>query len=470
MDDIYARIFEYASTGLLVLEKTTGRVLQANPAFLRMSGLACGEVVGRVFWEPPLIADAGAGREAHNRLLAGHPIEFLELPLKAGDGNWRLIEVSGHPTGDVVLLEVQDSTAREHARISERMATLRALSNRTAAEFRSLHNTLFKMGELLLANANQDRPVLRALEEVQQAGERAGAIAGQLAAFGGCGHWEPRRMSLNDLLKAMLPRLRQLFSRGTEIVYDLAPDLEQVLADPAQVRQIILMLATNSHEALGSGGAFGIQTRNSPLPAPAGSYVLLAVTDNGPGFDDQSWEHVFEPFLGTHADGRHLGLGLAAVYGMVQQNGGRIWAFSQPDRGALFRIYLPQASAQFPALSPSEHQPGSQATILLVEDNDTLRSVMANLLKRRGYRVLAALHPREAARIVEAQGLPDLLISRPLPELVRELRAAQPQLRVLFLAGYSDEQVDVLSRGTSVLRNPFEPDTLLAAIQELLDS
>ena len=186
--------------------------------------------------------------------------------------------------------------------------------------------------------------------------------------------------------------------------------------------------------------------------------------------DDQSWTHLYEPFFSTKANGRGLGLGLAAVYGIVRQSGGRLWAYSQLGRGATFRIYLPLAGVHFPAL-PAPQMDRSNATILLVEANDGMRTVMANLLKRRGHRVLAALDSKEALRITEAQGPPDLLISRPEPELAMRLARMQPQLRVLYLGGYADglvAQDQELPPRTAILRKPFEPETLLATVLELL--
>jgi signal transduction histidine kinase len=344
--DIYGLVFENARIGLLLLESTTGRVMTANAAFLRMAACGCNEVVGLNFWEPPLIADAGAGAEVHQHLCAGAAVEGVELPFETGDGRWLLVEISGSLVGGLILLEVQDATAREQARLADRMETLRLLAGRTAGEFQNLHGTLRMMGELLLANTNRDRPVLRALEEVQQACDRSSTITGQLLAFSGEAKFQAQSLALNDLLESMLPRLRQLFGREIEIVCDLSPDLEPVMADPTQVRQIILKLAANSAEAMWRGGTFCVQTRNGSGDAP---YAMLAISDNGPGFDDQSWAHVFEPFSSTKTQGQGLGLGLAAVHGMVRQSGGRLWVYSRPGKGAAFRIYLPQAGAHFPA-------------------------------------------------------------------------------------------------------------------------
>ncbi|MGC9952030.1 MAG: ATP-binding protein [Bryobacteraceae bacterium] len=482
--DIYARIFENAQTGLLVLESATGRVLQANAAFLRMAGRAGTEVLGRGFWEPPLVADAAAGAEINEHLQAGGAVIGAELPLQTGDGRWLLLEIGGSAAGGVVQLEVRDATGREQARLAERMERLRLLAGRTAVEFRNVHHALRTMGELLLAGAGQSQPVLGELEEIRQASERASGIAGQLLAFSGEIELHARPVALHDLVESMLPRLRQLFGRDIEIIKDLSPDMPPVIADPVQVRQIILKLAANSRDAMACGGTFCVQTANAAAVEPGlgsmetagGPYGMLAVSDSGPGLDDQSWAHLYEPFFSTKAgdlaNGQALGLGLAVVYGIVRQSGGRLWAYSQPGKGATFRIYFPLAGTHFPALpAPRTNRLRGNTTILLVEANDAMRTVMSNLLKKRGYRVLAALDSKEALRTTEAQGPPDLLICRPAPELVRRLACIQPQMRVLYLGGYADglaAQDRGLPPRTLLLQKPFEPETLLATVFELL--
>jgi len=467
--DIAALLFEHARTGLLLLDPGSGRILEVNAAFARIVARNRNELIGLSFWEPPLIADGGA--ELWQHLCAGGVVEGVDLPLLSGDGRHLLLEISGCPVAGVIVLEVRDATGREQTRSAARMDTLRSFASRAAGEFQYLQQTLQMMGELLLVNAGQDRPVLRALEAVQQSSERASAIAEQLRTFSGVSGIAARRLSLNDLIKSMAPRLRQLFERDIEIVYDLAPDLEAALGDAVQLRQIILKLAANSAEAMGRQGVFCLQTRNEQPPGDraAGPCVMLAVCDNGPGLDDESWAHLFEPLSSTKPNGRNLGLSLAATHGIVRQLGGHLWAHSEPGKGTAFRIYLPQAQAGFPAL-PAAVMPDRSPSILLVEANDGLRTVMANLLKKRGYQVLAAIDAQEGIRVLEAHGTPDLLICQPAPELVEHLVRMEARLRVLYLTGYdTDDQIQGLPRWFAVLRKPFEPDTLIAAVQQLLE-
>lgn len=480
--NIYARVFQDAQTGLLLLERTTGRVVEANAVFVRMAARGGDDIVGRCFWQPPLVADPDAGAEVHAHLLAGGTVASAELPFQTGDGRWLLLDLSARAlNGGLVLIEVRDATGDEQARLAARIEALRLIAGRTAAEFHRLHRSLVATGELLLVGAGQGRPVLRELEEIQQASERAGNIARQLEAFGGGIQLQLQPVALNDLVESTFPRLRQMFGRGIEIVPDLSPDTPYVMADSVLVRQALLKLAANSRDAMGPEGTFCVQTNKASAVEPglgtaepcSGSYGMLAVSDSGPGLDDLSWAHLYEPFFTSKATGLNLGLGLAAVYGIVRKSGGRLWAYSQPGNGATFRIYLPSAGAQFPALPAMPAQSSRDgAIILLVEANDGMRTVMANLLKKRGYRVLAALHPKEAMRIAETHGPPDLLISRPEPELAHHLTRIQPQLQVLYLGGLADgllAREHGLPPRTSLLQKPFEPETLLARVLELLD-
>ena len=476
-EDIYTRAFENAQTGVLFLEKATGRILEANPAFLRLAGRGRTDVVGRSFWSPPLVADPNAGAEMFRHLCSGGAIVGSELPLQSANGRCVLLEVNGNAVNGLIQLEVRDVTCHAQARMAGRIEVQGLLAARTALEFQQVHRALRMTGELLLIGAGQGRPVLDELEEIQLASQRASGIAEQLLAFSGGIALQLRPVALHELVEELLPRLRQLFGPDIEIISESTPEASPVLADPQQMRQVILKLAANAKEAMGNSGSFRLETRNAPATEPdlgaragGGPFGMLVVSDTGCGFDDQSWAHLYEPFFSTKATG--LGLGLAAVHGIVRQSKGHLWAFSQPGQGATFRIYLPLAGSQCPALSaPAIDRSPESVTVLLVEANDGMRVVMANLLKKRGYRVLAALDSKEALRAAKAQGPADLLITRPEPELAARLARTQPQLRTLYLEGYADSffaRDEFRGPGTATLRKPFEPDALLTAVHQLL--
>jgi two-component system cell cycle sensor histidine kinase/response regulator CckA len=469
-NDIFAKAFENLRAGVLLLEKSTGRVLEANPAFLRICGRPRSAVVGLAFWAPPLIDDAEAGAEVFAHLRDGGRVDGVALPLQTGNGSRLLLEVSGGDlAGGVVQVEVGDATARAGARMAERMDAQRMLAGRVAGEFAEMHLALQASSEMLTNCARRGQSSFQESDQIRKAVDRAGAIVRELQAYGGQQALETGRVQLNELIEDIQPALQQLLGRDIQVVADLSHDVAPVLADPAQVRQILLKLAANSGEAMAHGGKFRIVTRNAPADDPAlgrtgGSafYAMLEVGDQGPGLDDESWEHLYEPFFTTKPHGKR-GLGLAAVHGIVRQMGGRLWAHSEPGQGASFRIYLPCAQAESVAQPAASAGLRGSATILLMEQNDGLRTVVANILKKRGYRVLAARAATDALEMVQIDGPPDLLISEPEPDLSKRLTGLHPRLRTLVLNGHSEP-----AAGTATLNKPFEVETLLGKVRELL--
>jgi len=439
--DLFAKAFESARSGLLLLETSTGRVLEVNSAFLRMCGRARGQVVGRIFWQAPLVADAQAGAEVFEHLRAGGAVQGAELPLETADGSCLLLDVSGkEPIAGVVQLEVQDATARESARLAQRMDAQRALAKRVAGEFTEMQQALQAAGEMLANCARRGQSTYLETDEIRRATDRAGGVVRELMAYGEQLALDPRPLNLNDLIESMEPPLQRLLGPEIRIVLELSPKMGLVMADPAQMRQILLKLGANSREAMERGGTFRIETRNASAEDPAlgaagqsGTYAMLAVSDDGPGMDDESWAHLYEPFFTTKTNGKR-GLGLAAVHGIVRQSGGRLWADSEPGRGTSFRIYLPQAVAK-PSATPA------QPTLLLVEQNDGLRSVVTSILTKRGYRVLPAQEPSEALEVAKTQGA-----------------------RTLILNGHTGRA----EAGTATLSKPFELETLLETVRGLL--
>jgi CheY-like chemotaxis protein len=375
-------------------------------------------------------------------------------------------------------LELRDITARDSARVADRMAAQRLIASRAASEFADIQKALQSAAVTLTECARRGESTFEQCDLLQKAAERADVIARELRACGGELPYKPERVLLNELIEAMHLTLQRRLGPDIEVILDLGEEVAPVMADLAQVRQMILKLAANSREAMEHGGAFRIETLNAGAGDPAlgpgaGAYTVLAVSDNGPGLDDQSWEHLYEPFFTTRRNGKR-GLGLAAVHGMVRQNRGHIWAQSEPGQGTSFRIYLPHMPSKHGAIARAAVQPanpiartarGHVRTILLMEPNDGLRGVVTSILKKRGYRVLAARGAQEALAMAKAEGAPDLLISEPEADLARRLAALQPRLRMLFLNGHSRT---VPAEGISTLAKPFDLQALLGKVQELL--
>jgi CheY-like chemotaxis protein len=302
----------------------------------------------------------------------------------------------------------------------------------------------------------------------------------------------PRVLDLNAVVNGLDHMLRRLIGEDVELVNALAPELAPVRADPGQVEQVIVNLAVNARDAMPGGGKLTIDTANVELDtvfarahagAIPGSYVRLRVADTGVGMDAATRAHLFEPFFTTKAVGKGTGLGLATVYGIVKQSGGYIWVDSEPGHGTVFAIFLPRTSGTpEPAVSPQSSAAPARGTetILLVEDEESVRTLSHRALSRLGYQVLAAPSGADALRVAERHGGPIHLVLTDVVmpgiggrELVRQLGAIRPGTKVLYISGYSDEAIarhGVLDPGTAFLQKPFTPDGLANKVRAVLDA
>ncbi len=299
-------------------------------------------------------------------------------------------------------------------------------------------------------------------------------------------------VSLNDVLDTVEPLLRRTLGEDIELVVETDPRLKNAEADVHQFEQVITNLALNARDAMPTGGRLSLATSNfrmnkefcrTHLGAVPGLYVLLSVTDTGVGMDETTRDRIFEPFFTTKAAGMGTGLGLAVVYGIVIQSRGHIYALSEPGRGTTIEIYLPRVAAPASkkiAAVPERTRPGGPETILVVEDEPALQSLVVRVLSGVGYRVLAAGDAAEALKILgESDQPPDLLLTdvvlpgeRQGNDLAREFATALPGLPVLFMSGYPRETIvhaGRLDEGVSLLEKPFTADGLAAKVREALD-
>jgi len=268
--------------------------------------------------------------------------------------------------------------------------------------------------------------------------------------------------------------------------------LGTIKADPAQVEQVLMNLVVNARDAMPSGGRIIVETANVDLDkayasehvtVKPGSYVMLAVSDTGTGISAETAAHIFEPFFTTKGGTKGTGLGLATVYGIVKQSGGYIWVYSEPGKGATFKVYFPrvdeQAEASTRGSKATSTKRGSE-TLLLVEDDDAVRELTEEVLSSQGYKVITASGPKQAEEIAAARGKEiDLVVTDVIMptlsgrELVKRLMAMNPKLRVLYMSGYTDNviaQGGVLEEGLAFLQKPFTPRTLTQKVREVLDT
>jgi signal transduction histidine kinase len=373
---------------------------------------------------------------------------------------------------------------------SQKMEAVGRLAGGIAHDFNNLL-TVIAGQTYMLRNQVGAGAVREGVERIELTAERAAELIRQLLAFSRKQVLQPRILRLNAIVEAMAPMLTRVIGEDVELTTHLEPRLGHVKADPTQIEQVLMNLAVNARDAMPRGGQLTLETANvvvdgshlaqHPEVAPGG-YVLLAVSDTGTGMDAETRRRLFEPFYTTKEPGKGTGLGLSTVYGIVKQSGGHIWVYSEPGRGAAFKIYLPAVSesATAPVFMPCDDVPRGTETILLVEDERDVRALVRQVLQERGYRVIEATGPRDALDLAGDVVTPiDLLLTDVvMPQMTGRvladlLNAEQPAMPVLFMSGYADNAVvehGLLKSGRAYLQKPFTPVQLARVVRRVLDT
>ncbi len=401
---------------------------------------------------------------------------------------------SGGETVFTVIL--RDTTERQSLQTqllqAQKMEAVGRLAGGIAHDFNNLLTAILGASDLLLEDLSVDASGREEVEEIKKAAHRAAALTHQLLAFSRQQVLAPQVLDLNVLVADVEKMLRRLIGEDIELRTMLARDLGAVQADPGQLQQVIMNLAVNARDAMPQGGKLTIETADAELdetyaqehvPTQAGRYVMLAVTDTGIGMDANIKAHVFEPFFTTKEKGKGTGLGLATVYGIVKQSGGYIWVYSEPGHGTTFKIYLPRIEGTPPPTAPKPAAPESlrgSETVLLVEDEAAVRNLTRRVLEGYGYAVLTTENGHEALQAAqERQGPIHLLVTDVVMpkmggrELAQRLAPGRPEMKVLYLSGYTDNAIvhhGVLEPGIAFLQKPFTPQSLARKVREVLDA
>lgn len=376
-------------------------------------------------------------------------------------------------------------------RQAKRMEALGLLAGGVAHAYNNLLLGMVGYSELLMNQLDASDPRRKYVEEIHSAGERASSLTRQLLAFSRKQILKPEVLDLNAVVSQASKMLRRFLGEDIEIESRLEPSLGRVRADAAQLEQVILNLAINARDAMPGGGKIILQTRDVEIEEGdvgqradllPGRYVMLAVTDTGSGMDRETQSHIFEPFFTTKGSTHRTGLGLATVEGIVKQSDGHIWVDSELGRGTTFTIYLPRTEESFEVSKRRSSLrlpfPGFE-TVLVVDDEDVVRSVIRDFLERHGYTVLEAREGMEALELWQKhKGEIHLLLTDVVmpgmngPELARQLLALRPGLRVLYMSGYTDSahvHDSIFTTGAAYLQKPFSMDLLLRKVHEVLD-
>jgi two-component system, cell cycle sensor histidine kinase and response regulator CckA len=407
------------------------------------------------------------------------------------------------PSVQRALRELDDRAERKRAeealrqsekqfRQSQKMEAVGRLAGGIAHDFNNLLTVIMGYSQVLLTELGPQHPLRGKIEETLKAGERAATLIRQLLTFSSKQSLDPKILSLNAAVTSLESLLRRLIGEGIQLVSKLDPTNGRLCADQAQLEQVLVNLIVNARDAMPKGGTLTIETAqveltSSPVyhltPLPPGPYVRLAVSDTGCGMDRKTQSHIFEPFFTTKGEGKGSGLGLSTVFGIVTQCGGAIDVTSRVGHGTRFDLYFPSVESDILTTVPTKPlgQPrrGTE-TILLVEDEPSVRMLVRDELRKLGYRVVEAKNGVEACLLAtqQAGSLHLLLTDVVMPgmggrELAQHLSVIKPDLRTLFISGYMDD-VGIMTgqeEGTSsFLQKPFTPEVLARAVRSLLDA
>ncbi len=379
----------------------------------------------------------------------------------------------------------------EQLQQAQKLEAVGRLAGGIAHDFNNLLTAIIGYSDLSLSRMHDDEPLKRNIIEIKKASERAASLTGQLLAFSRKQVLQPKILDLNSVVLDLQKMLTRLIGEDIELRTSLAPNLAQVKADPTQLEQVIMNLAVNARDAMPTGGKVTIETANVVLDdayskqhiaVVPGPYVMIAVSDSGVGMDAETQRQMFEPFFTTKASGKGTGLGLSMVYGIVKQSGGNIWVYSEPEHGTTFKIYLPAVAGEASALEPESEliaQPATE-TVLLVEDEEIVRSLVFEVLKSEGYTVVTAASGSEALDVCSTHKGPiHLLITDVVmpgmsgKQLVTQLVGRCRDVKVLYMSGYTDDAIvnhGVLEAGVAFLQKPFTPGGVLSKVREVLNS
>ncbi len=432
---------------------------------------------------------------AHLRAVAGDPVTF---PVEWKKGSYAchvepLRDSSGGVQGAICMaLDVTDrKQLEEQFRQAQKMEAVGRLAGGIAHDFNNLLMVIQGYADLLADRLPVGEPLHRNAEQIQTAAQRAAALTQQLLAFSRKQILAPKVLNVHSVVADMEKMLQRLIGEDIELETSSKADLWLVKADRSQIEQVVMNLAVNARDAMPKGGRLMIETANvefdasvshSPAVVAPGKYVMLAVTDNGCGMDQKTQAHIFEPFFTTKEKGKGTGLGLATVYGVVKQSGGYVWVYSEPGHGTTFKIYLPriedEAAADPRAGDKASALPRGSEVVLLVEDEAGVRELAREYLEMSGYTVIVAADGHTAIELAAMhQGVIHLLMTdMVMPgiggrELAERVQAARPDIKVLYMSGYTDQAVvhqGILGTDAPLLQKPFTLATLTMKLREIL--
>ena len=501
----YRNLFEYANDAILIFDPDTEIILEVNLRACRLYGYDRNQLLGmnlkqlsRDVPRGELQISQGIREGANSNFETVHVnregllIHLLVSSSVIEYGGKKAILSVNRDITELKLAERQRQELEQQLIHAQKLEAIGRLAGGVAHDFNNLLMAITGYCELLLLKTKSEDSIRHDLEEILASAERGASLTKQLLAFGRRQMLQPKVLDLNQVVLQMNDMLRRLIGEDVELVIVLDDRLGRVKADPGQMEQVIVNLAVNARDAMPHGGQLLIQTANVEFPLRQetyrtgimpGSYVQLIVKDTGLGMDEGTISRIFEPFFSRKQSGKGTGLGLATVYGIVKQSEGYITVDSKPGEGSKFEIHLPRVGPaetvdQVRHAEPTPPSPAGSESILLVDDDHSVRSALASYLEMRGFHVLQASHGEEALEISRDQRVDVLVTDVVMPrmgghELAQRLISLRPDVKVLFMSGYMEEVV--FQKGFSGLRRsflqkPVPVDVIVGKIRELLDT
>ncbi|MFZ0687511.1 MAG: PAS domain S-box protein [Terriglobales bacterium] len=497
-EEKYREFIENATYGFL-RSNLEGTLLDVNPALVSMLGYGSKDELLQRSLDRDIYDNPTDSNSTLQALQRDGRVDGIEVSWRRKDRVIIVVRLSGrviHSHDRATHFEgmVEDITERrileDQFRQAQKMEAVGRLAGGIAHDFNNLLSVIIGYSDLMLSTLPVDDPGHRRVEEIRKAGHRAASLTRQMLAFSRKQVLMPKIIDLNTVVGETSKMLSRLLGEDVELITKLGTDLDKVKADPNQMEQVIMNLAINARDAMPNGGKLFIETANVTLDqhdnqlhhieAPPGNYVALSVSDTGIGMDKETQSRMFEPFFTTKDVGKGTGLGLATVYGIVKQSGGHIRVESEIGKGSAFKVFMPQAREMLEQIQPLSTKPflSGTGTILLVEDEVSLRQLSHQLLESMGYKVMKAANGAEAIRIARQCLIPiHLLITDVVMpgmngrELAELLCATRPQMKVLYVSGHTDDmlvQYAIFKPGASFLQKPFSREDLARKIQQIL--
>jgi two-component system cell cycle sensor histidine kinase/response regulator CckA len=496
-EERFSKVFNASPLAITIADLKEERYIDVNDAFLTMLEHQRDNVIGRTVGELRVWLDPTLREQMIRELEAGRPVTGFEAELLTASGKKKLVQIAAEfihldaiSCVLAIMHDITDSRSlEEQFRQAQKMEAVGELAGGMAHDFNNMLSIISGYTDLAMEQLASDNPACQRMRQIKNATQRAAALTRRLLAFSRQQVLQPVVLNLNVLIANVKEMLEQITGENIRLTIRPGNSLDMVRIDRSQMEQVLLNLTVNARDATPDGGEIVLETGNVMLDElyakthPGllpGNYVRISVSDTGTGMDKETLSRIFEPFFTTKLPGKGTGLGLSMVYGVIRQSGGHIWAYSEPGKGATFKIYLPSVKEKL-AKTGSLVTPGSVSrgweTILLVEDDAELRSLTAELLAVVGYRIVEAQNGEDAAALVGGgEQTIDLVLTDVIlpgmsgPDLVQQIQKLQPSLRVLYMSGYAGAQISKhgILEGAEFLEKPFTKESLLGQIRKIL--